>query len=481
MAYPFRSNWDRRTGSAIPFLIGFLLIGGLTGAEASAGSPSSAAIREAQSAFDKRQYPQALSLLESVTKGEGAPVEARRLKLRTLLQLGKPLDAATEYEQIERTLGEDDLPALRQLSLGMILPLLTDMREQMRGAAYTALKEAESEDTLRYFEDGLTDGSGLVRALAVEGLGKLKGGRKSSRLRTAVEDQAAVVRATALKVLGRSGDPAVMDLVDKSVSDEQPMVHVAALGAQVLLGRRGALKKLEAGVEALNPEEKGAALRWLAELEGKDAMPFLTRALRDAQPSVRGAAATALAEVKGAESVALLLPLLNDPVAPVRGAAASSLGTFDGGETTEGLKKILRDPHPIVRAAGIGGLLEQGVLTDELTAAVQGLVNHTDPGMRGAVARALGKARGEAVQPAVETLQILLNDPLPRPRIVATRSLGQVEVGSGTLPSRLAMLKKGLRDQDEAVRATAGGAILHVLSLHQPTAPSAPRGGSRAR
>ncbi|TKB72146.1 MAG: hypothetical protein E8D45_11080 [Nitrospira sp.] len=481
MSYPSRSNGDRPTGSAVPFLIGFLLIGGLAGADASAGSPSSAAIREAQSAFDKRQYPQALSLLESVTKGEGAPVEARRLKLRTLLQLGKPRDAVTEYERIERTLGGDDLPALRELSLGMILPLLTDMREQMRGAAYTALKEAESEDTLRYFEDGLTDGSGLIRALAVEGLGKLKVGRKSPRLRKAVKDQAALVRATALRVLGRSGDPAVMDLVGKSVNDEQPMVHVAALGAQVLLGRRGALKQLEAGVEALNPEEKGSALRWLAELEGKDAMPFLTRALRDPQPSVRGAAAKALAEVKGAESVALLLSLLDDPVAPVRGAAATSLGTFDGGDATEGLKKILRDPHPMVRASGIGSLLEQGMLTDELTAAVQGLLTHADPGLRGAVARAMGKAQGEAVRPAVETLQLLVHDALPRPRIMAARSLGQVEVEPGAVPGRLAMLKKVLRDQDEAVRATAGGAILHVLSLHQPTAPLAPRGGSRAR
>lgn len=272
-----------------------------------------------------------------------------------------------------------------------------------------------------------------------------------------------MVRATALKVLGRSGDPSVMGLAEKAVSDEQPMVHVAALGVQALLGRREALKRLETSVESLNPEEKGSALRWLVELEGREALPIIRGALKESQPSVRGAAAVALAEIKDGEASALLVPLLEDPVAPVRASAAASLGRFPSPAVAEALTLRLQDAHPTVRASAIGALLEQGVVADELTKAVRGLVNDTDAGFRSAVARALGKAQGPGIQPAIETLQILANDPLPRPRIVAARSLGQLEAGASTVSARLAILKKALGDQDDAVRATAGGAILRLL------------------
>ena len=45
-------------------------------------------------------------------------------------------------------------------------------------------------ETIPALEDGLSDNSGLVRALAAEALGKLDAGRKSPRLRNALEDQA---------------------------------------------------------------------------------------------------------------------------------------------------------------------------------------------------------------------------------------------------------------------------------------------------
>jgi HEAT repeat protein len=171
----------------------------------------------------------------------------------------------------------------------------------------------------------------------------------------------------------------------------------------------------------------------------------------------------------------VLVPLLDDPVAPVRAAAAAGLGSFRTPAAVEALKKGLRDVHPTVRAASIGGLLEQGNVEPGLTEAVNSLVNHTDPGFRGAVARALGKARGHGVSPAIETLQVLLNDPLPRPRIVAARSLGQMEGGAGTVPLRLKVLKRSLGDQDDAVRATAGGAILRLLSRESGQMPSSGR------
>jgi HEAT repeat protein len=55
-------------------------------------------------------------------------------------------------------------------------------------------------------------------------------------------------------------------------------------------------------------------------------------------------------------------------------------------------------------------------------------------------------------------LSSLLADPLPGPKIVAIRSLGHL--GDRT---SLPLLKEALHDQNEAVRTTAGGAIIHIL------------------
>ena len=61
-------------------------------------------------------------------------------------------------------------PLLRELAIAVILPFRADMREQIRGAAYTALKEIHSEDMVPLLEEGLGDGSGMIRALVAEGL-----------------------------------------------------------------------------------------------------------------------------------------------------------------------------------------------------------------------------------------------------------------------------------------------------------------------
>jgi len=111
----------------------------------------------AQAAFNKQQYDQALQLIEALgEKGSIAP-DVRRLKIRTLTKLGKPLDALAEYDVFIPSGKTDDRPLLREVAFGCITPLIKDMRDQMRGAAFTALKEVESEETVPYFEDGLSD------------------------------------------------------------------------------------------------------------------------------------------------------------------------------------------------------------------------------------------------------------------------------------------------------------------------------------
>jgi HEAT repeat protein len=83
-------------------------------------------------------------------------------------------------------------------------------------------------------------------------------------------------------------------------------------------------------------------------------------------------------------------------------------------------------------------------------------MQNNDPGIRAAGARAI---TGSTSREAVETLRLLLQDPLPRPRIAAARALGHMQ-GADVI----AILKQALRDQDEAVRATAGGALWRALA-----------------
>src|SRR5215217_1529757 len=129
-----------------------------------------------QSLYDKKEYQQALDELAKLDKEQSAAPGVRRLKTRVLLKLGSPKEAMEEYDKLDASLKQDDIPILREVALGFIVVMLKDMRDQMRGAAYTALKEVDSDEVVPFFEDGLSDGSGPVRALAVEGLGRSETG-----------------------------------------------------------------------------------------------------------------------------------------------------------------------------------------------------------------------------------------------------------------------------------------------------------------
>jgi len=224
-------------------------------------------LQDAQAALDKQQYDRALQLLDSLEKGGKGTPDVRRLKVRTLAKAGKPLDALAEYDALVPPGKPDDVPLLREVAFGFITPLLKDMRDQMRGAAFTALKEIESEETVSYFEDGLSDGSGMVRALAVDGLGQLKKGQRSPRLRHALEDQAAYVRKYAVKALGKTGDLSLVGLIEKSLEDKEPVVRVSAAGA-LAPERRPAMRKdfLVDAYQVLEARAAGAGVRLVATL-----------------------------------------------------------------------------------------------------------------------------------------------------------------------------------------------------------------------
>lgn len=456
-----------------PFLLLFLLLAGLGSAESSrAGQNQSASLGEAQAAFDRRDYSRALSLAEPLSQDGKLAVEALRLMSRSELRLGRRVEALSAYEKLADRLQGEDRHLLREVSMAFVTGVLTDMREQMRGAGYTALKESQAEDAFPYFIDGLSDGSGLVRALAAEGLGRSKSAAHRARLQQALEDQAAMVRVAVLKAFGRSGDASRLPVIEGALKDDQATVRMAAYGAMVRLGRKEAWNRVREGAEAPNPEDRAAALRILGDLGDRRALPILLQALSLGQPSVRGAAASALGELGDPSAGPALAKLLTDPIPAVRAAAAVALGEIGAPDAAPALKSALGDSNPAVRAAAVSALLHRQAPFAEVAGTVRDLIRHTDPGIRASAAKALSKATGKDRGEAIEVLRLLTEDPLPRPRIAAIRTMGQIggSSESGHKPAEIiAVLRKSLRDQDEAVRATAGGAVLRLLGQENRT------------
>jgi len=419
---------------------------------------SASRIQQSQALYDKKDYRKALEVLDKLDPQTSSAPDVRRLKIRTLLRLGNPKDALTNYDELMQVLKHEDQSILRELSLGFVLVLTKDMREQMRGVAYTALKEWSSSESIPFLEDGLSDGSGLVRALAVEGLAKLDEGRRSARFRQALEDQAVLVKEAVLKGLARSGDTSVTPLVEPLLQDSEVRVRVAAAEVLCNLKRPEDCERLLQYAKAPNPDERTSAIRALVDRQSSELFSVLIESSEHKQPSVRGAAAKGFAHVPTAEAVTALIRLLRDPLPPVRIAAAVSLGQLHGFDARTPLNKALDDRDLAVRAFVIGALLEQGERYEVVAGQVRTLSNTKEPAVRAAVARALGHA-GESIRdPARSALMLLIQDTVPRVRIAAIKSMAKIEGVSAT-----PLLRQNLHDEDDAVRATAGGALLRVL------------------
>jgi HEAT repeat protein len=416
--------------------------------------------QEIQSLYDKKDYAKALDEIAKLDKDTSGASDVRRIKVRSLLKLGNPKEALEEYDRLEQSLSRDDLAVLREVALGFILVMMKDMREQMRGAAYTALKEIDSEDVIPYFEDGLSDGSGPVRMLAVEGLGRWEAGRRSPKLRSALEDQAGLVKARAVKVLGRSSDPSVIPLLEAASKDELNTVRIAAYGSLLKLGRTEAWEPLRQAAEAANPEDRAEAIRVIADAKDPRGAAMMTDSLNYAQPSVRGTAARGLGHLGKQEAREQIELLLRDPVPAVRESAATALAELGGVKSVPVLIRALEDGQYTVRAAVAAALLQLDQPFGKVAPTLRALAQQNDPAARAAAAHALGKATQANAQGATSLLQSLAADPLPGPRVVALRSLGHI--GNRAL---IPLMKDSLHDQNEAVRATAGGALVHVVSL----------------
>jgi len=122
------------------------------------------------------------------------------------------------------------------------------------------------------------------------------------------------------------------------------------------------------------------------------------------------------------------------------------------------LRAAIHDHDASVRAFVVGSLLEQGESFDVVAATISELSNAKVTSIRAALSRALGSARGKNRLSARLALESLMADTIPRVRIAAIKSIARID-GKASVTT----LKKGLHDMDDAVRAAAGGKLLHVV------------------
>jgi HEAT repeat protein len=420
-----------------------------------AGKGSDTAFSKAQRAYEQGQFQEVVDLVEPMIHVGSMPSQASRLHILALARLGKTGEALEAYENTIKVAKREDESLLRQTAIASILPLRTDMREQMRGAAYTALKEIDADNVIEYLEEGLNDESGMIRVLVAEALGKRKIGQRSQRFRESLKDGAGLVRAKVLIGLGQSGDSSLVPMIEPSLNDEQHLVQIAAARALYELGHKQYWVRLEQGAKSQEGYERGAAVRAFGELNDHRAIPILKKTISDDQPSIRAAAIASLGKLKDAESLPTLKAALFDRIPAVRSVAAFSMGYFEQHQVLNPLTRALTDSNPGVQAAAVASLLRVGAPYSVVKETVYKLINDQNPSIRAGVAKALGNGNGRDV---IAMLLLALNDPLPRPRIMATRALGRV--GDRTL---LPVLKRMLRDADEAVRVTAAAAIVSIL------------------
>ncbi|HRI37999.1 MAG TPA: HEAT repeat domain-containing protein [Nitrospira sp.] len=442
---------------AVALITSLMLLPSITGPSLSGAVPD---VSQIQRHYDAKDYPKTLEELDRLDRETANVPDVRRLKIRTLLRLGKPKDALTEYDKLAEVVDQEDQLLLREVALGFVVILTNDMREQMRGAAYTALKDWHSPESMPFLEGGLTDQSGLVRALAAEGLANFDAGRRSPKFRQALDDQAALVKEAVLKGFTKSHDASVISLAEPLLKDPEVRVRVAAAEVLCHLKRSKGCDALLRYAKAPNPDERTAAIRALVERQSAELFHILKDASENQQPSVRGAAATGFGRLPSAEALVILNRLLRDPLPPVRIAAAVSLGKFHGLNAEEPLGRALVERDDAVRAFVIGALLEHGERYEVVASSIQALINMKEPAVRAAVARALGHAGEPNRESARSAVMILIQDPVPRVRIAAIRSMAKIEG-----PRARTVLKNSLHDEDDAVRATAGGALLIALSL----------------
>jgi cation:H+ antiporter len=165
-----------------------------------------------------------------------------------------------------------------------------------------------------------------------------------------LRDRNSIVRAGAVEALGKIGSQRAMDAILMELKDENPNVRIRAID---VLGRSGELRFLNALLDTFNVEKDSRVIAHLVEAFGDmgdiEAVDELITAVKDKDSVVRIKAVEALTKIECDNAIEALISLIWDSDSHIQDKAAEALGKIGNEKVIEAMYVALKDKDPQVR------------------------------------------------------------------------------------------------------------------------------------
>lgn len=227
--------------------------------------------------------------------------------------------------------------------------------EQVRQACLYFLARFDIAEGREIFESYLADPDPFLRALAVRGMGALRGEEAERYLSIALNDNTDRVVAQAITELAGFESDNVMRLLQKKLAvEEDPKLLVALIEAlHRMESSEGILVAERTMVTYLTPPITAATVKYAAEIRRGRAIDLIDSLLRVEGPLVRAAAAEALGLIRQKTVLPRLTTLFSDKSPRVRAAAFQTLMEVDSENSDFYVRRALDDTDFVLQAMAV--------------------------------------------------------------------------------------------------------------------------------
>jgi len=263
--------------------------------------------------LERGDAAQAMALVERALRDQPGNAAIQDLRVRVLLRIDTPDAALRAYAERWGQGGSDSPAVFRQVAAGLLQAGLRAPDGVLRSRAAGALAAWHAPDLLPVFREALAHPEAPVRALGVQGMGKLPGEEPARLLLGAFDDLQAEVRAAAAAASAGRSDPETRAALERALTDADPLVRMRAAATLAKDGNgvaTGLLATLLAdGRDSIRMQSAEA----VGHLGLRETAPKLRSLLRDANPYVRIYAAEALVRLGAADARRVLTAGLSHP------------------------------------------------------------------------------------------------------------------------------------------------------------------------
>ncbi len=189
-----------------------------------------------RSRVEAKDFDGALAILDRQAAKAPADEAPKALRVRVLLAAGRMDQALSGYAALPGATIAQNPRLARQVGLALVRSAFRsrDSYLESRGAmALAALGDAEA---MPLFREALEHANPSVRALALRGLGRVKGPAAEALAQGALKDEDGGVRAVAAEALGAMGARGAGEALRAALKDREHAVRLRAAVALALLG-----------------------------------------------------------------------------------------------------------------------------------------------------------------------------------------------------------------------------------------------------